>query len=87
MKAVTEEQITRALAENTEPEWRYGQQGYCFDGSPAWHTNTQARDIVRICLMLDQPVGDVLSSSAVRIVVDKIDALERAVIRLGGVIE
>ncbi len=72
----TEEEITAALHEHAEqwtPDtWVFGG----FASNPVPHTTAKARMIVKACLILGQPISDVLTIDMFLTLVERVVAIE-----------
>jgi hypothetical protein len=83
MREVTDEEVATALHLAAEAEQRGDKDGWVMS-SGFWHSDADARAIVRFCLILGLPISDTLSSQMFGMIVDEVLALRQAVTRLGG---
>ncbi len=90
MREVTEEEVAEALAANTWTErtdkgilWYFKSESIPYSLIPG-HTEENARRIARFCLMLEQPVSDIMWASVFGALVDEVADLKRRIHRLGG---
>lgn len=78
MAEPTERKISEALEAVAFAE-NYSVVGWRFKSSYTWHPEQEARMITRFCLILGQPVSDVLTSSLFSALVDRVLALEEKI--------
>lgn len=85
MRVVTPEEVEAALAEHAERDTFLdsgGKLGWRFHRTQGWHPDDKAHEIVRFCLMLGQPVSDVLASGLMAALVDEVADLHQMIHRM-----
>jgi hypothetical protein len=60
IRQISDQEVRDELAKNAKPA-RRGEQGWVF-GEWSWHPEAEAMNITRVCLMLGQPVSDIITS-------------------------
>lgn len=76
MRKVDGDDLTDALVKVAEREDYDDAQGWRFQGTMEWHPDGQARRIARFCLMLGQPVSDIMTTYLFGALVDEVAALQ-----------
>ena len=75
----TEEEVTAALHEHAK---QWAPDAWVFRGvasNPMPHTTDNARMIVKACLILGQPISDVLTIKMFLSLVERVDAIQRRI--------
>lgn len=77
MNAPTDDEVTSALAEVATPEVLGNVTGWRFHVTWEWYRDAKARKIARFCVMLGQPVSDVLRADLFAALVDEVAAIQK----------